>query len=540
MSDSALLLENKRLLGKLRKREERLDEQAAAIADRDAKIEELASNLRVLEGHLKRLLAGRAGRTLFAEGQGDLFPEEAAAAEEIPEHAGEAPDGETAQDVIKRRHRPKSPARKTDTSSLPIEERTHELAPEDRVCPDTGLPLVPVGKKVTEEIEHQRSRLFVVRHTQIIYGLGPEHAIERQAKPRTAPLPPRPLDGSLASANLLAWILVQKYAHHLPLYRQESIFERDGLRLPRQTLCDWVLGAADLLRPIADSLMRKVRSGEIMQLDDTPIICQGGKGQGKFQAYLWTFINPEVDGVVYPVTPGRARHLFKDELNDIAGDKVGDGYSGNKAAARKAPGKIVVAGCLAHTTRKFRDALKEAPGSAQLFRKDIKKLYLIEDEANDAKLNPAARLALRKERSEPILTALFERGERVSEQYSDAGKMAEALGYLRNQRDELSRFLEDGRLPLDNNACERSIRPIAIGRRNWLFAGSVRGGEAAATIYTMIECCRLAGIDMVSYLADVLVRVAMHPAERMDELWPSRWAAAGVVELISSKSPQVL
>jgi len=318
---------------------------------------------------------------------------------------------------------------------------------------------------------------------------------------------------------------VQKYANHLPLYRQEQIFARDGLRLPRQTLCDWTLGGAEVLRPIAEFLMAKIRAGPVMQLDDTPVMCQGGRGEKNFQAYLWTFVNPEVGGVAYRFTSGRASDLLAMELSDFEGTLVGDGYGGNRAAARKVAGTIVLAGCWAHTTRKFRDAMSEAPGMAQLFRDDIKRLYAVEHEADEAELVPEARVALRREKSRSILAALFARARRLRDEYSDAGDMAKAIGYIINQRKPLRRFLEDARIPLDNNACERAIRPIAIGRRNWLFAGSLRGGRAAAVVYTLIQCCRAANVDMVSYLADVLVRVATHPASKVDELLPENWAA---------------
>lgn len=536
MSSNALLLENNELRAQLAKRDAKLVDRDAELVDREAKIEQLSHDLQALVAHLNRLLAGRGGAHLIASGQGVLFPsesapEEEALEEETSEHANEAPDGETAEDKVKRSHRPKKPARKVDTSALTVEERLHELPEHERICPDTGLRLVPVGEKVFDEIEYDRAQLRLVRHTQVIYGLAPEDAADRQVKPVTAPMPPRAIEGCAASANLLAQILVQKYGQHLPLYRQESIFERDGLRLPRQTMCDWVLSAADVLRPIADCIMDGARSGEVMQLDDTPVICQGGKGHGKFQAYLWTFVNPELDGVAYRFTTGRASDLIKDEIGTFAGYLVGDGYSGNKAAARKVvearkgEGEIIIAGCWAHTTRKFRDALEEAPGTAQLFRDDIKRLYAIEQEATEAELDPKARCALRQEQSRPIIASLLRRARRIREQYSDAGLMAKALGYLLNQRKPLRRFLEDGRVPIDNNRCERSIRPIAIGRRNWLFAGSVRGGQAAATIYTLIECCRLAKVDMATYLADVLVRVATHPASEVAGLVPARWAA---------------
>src|SRR5690606_10989075 len=233
----------------------------------------------------------------------------------------------------------------------------------------------------------------------------------------------------------------------------------------------------------------------------------------------------EVGGVVYRFTSGRAADLLATELSGFAGTLVGDGYGGNRAAADKVPGTIALAGCWAHTTRKFRDAACEAPGTARLFRDDIKRLYEVEREADEAEFDPEQRTELRRQKSRSILATIFARARRLRDDYSDAGKMAKAIGYLLNQRKPLRRFLEDGRIPLDNNACERAIRPIAIGRRNWLFAGSLRRSHAAAVVYTLFECCRIAQIDMVSYLADVLVRVATHPARRVDELLPDRWTA---------------
>lgn len=524
MKPRELKVENERL-------KKQLAERDAAILDRDAKIEKLAHDLAVLEAYVKRQLAGRRGGHLVPEGQGLLFPgalgtdEHDAAAGAPEEDQGDADDDECDQEPEPRRPKASGEKRKIDTSGLPCEERIHELPEEERVCPETGQALVPVGEKVFEELDYTRAQLTVIRHRQVVYGLPAEQAGERQATPVVAPMPPRPLEGCAASATLLAWLLVQKYGNHLPLYRQEAIFARDGLRLPRQTLCDWTLGAAEALQPIASCMMAKIRAGPVMQLDDTPVMCQGGRGESHFQAYLWTFVNPEVGGVAYRFTSGRGSDLLAAELADFEGTLVGDGYDGNRAAAEKVPGDITLAGCWAHTIRKFRDARSEAPGTAQLFCDEIKRLYEVEREADEAELGPEGRAALRQEKSRSILATILGHARRLRDQYSDAGDMAKAIGYLINQRKPLRRFLEDGRVPLDNNACEQAIRPIAIGRRNWLFAGSMRGGWAAAAIYTLIQCCRLANVDMVSYLADVLVRVATHPASRIHELLPQNWAA---------------
>ena len=349
-------------------------------------------------------------------------------AAETPED--EADEGEDDDGRGKRPKRSKCRTKKIDTSALPREDRVHELPEGERICSETGQALVPIGEKIFEEIHFERAKLSIILHRQVVYGLAPDQAENRQAKPVTAPMPPRPLEDCAASAALLAWILVQKYGNHLPLYRQEQIFARDGLRLPRQTLCDWVQGAANALQPIADRLMAKIRAGPVMQLDDTPVMCQGGRGEKNFQAYLWTFVNPHVEGVAYRFTPGRSSDLIAEELGDFEGFLGGDGYSGNKAAAKKVAGGIVMFGCWAHSTRKFKDALCEVPGTAQLFRVDIKRLYEVEDEANEAELDPEARLALRQQKSRQILAAILRRARRLRDQYSDAGKMAGALGYL--------------------------------------------------------------------------------------------------------------
>ena len=189
------------------------------------------------------------------------------------------------------------------------------------------------------------------------------------------------------------------------------------------------------------------------QLDDTPVKCQSGKGKQHFQAYLWSFVNPQVKGVAYRFTPGRGSDLIAEQIEGIEGYLVGDGYSGNQAAARKVSGEITMTGCWAHTTRKFREAQSEAPATAQLFRDDIKRLYEIEAEAEAAGLDRQARCELRRQKSRAILAELFARGRRLRDEYSDAGLMAKAIGYMLNQRKPLRRFLQEGLVPIDNNAC---------------------------------------------------------------------------------------
>jgi len=493
----------------------------AQLADRDAETAALKRDVATLTEHVKRLLEASRRRPSGHPGQGELFPDDEVDVEPDVSQLEAAEDGEIESPKEPRKKRKTS---KADTSRLPRKEVRHELTEEERIDPTTGLLLVPVDEKVFDELDYQRAQITLIRHVQVIYGLPPDEARDRKVAPVTAPMPPRPLEGCAASANLLAWLIAQKYANHLPLYRQEQIFARDGLRVSRQTMCDWVLGAAGALRPIVDCLFSKIRAGPVMQLDDTPVQCQGGRGAKNFQAYVWVFTNPEVQGVVYRFTEGRASDLIAEQLGDFDGWLVGDGYSGHGAAVKKVEGHIKLGGCWAHTNRKFRDAKAAAPGTVKLFRDGIKKLYEVEREADEAELDPQARLALRLERSKPIVLDLYLKARRLKNAHADSEDIAKAINYLHRQHRELSRFLQDGRIPIDNNACERAIRPIAVGRRNWLFTGSPKGGRAAAILYTLIDGCRLAGIDLVSYLADVLVRVATHPASQIEDLLPDRWS----------------
>lgn len=529
MTPILLQLENEQMRQQLGARDIEIAESRAAVADRDIQIAKLAADVSRLQELLKKLLAQRGGGHRVPEGQGLLFADALDPVEPVaPATPVDAEPDDGGNDLAKttpapKKGTPRKPG-KIDTAGLPTEDRLHDVPEAQRIDPKTGKPLVKVGEKVTEELDYVRAQLRVIRNVQPIYGLPPEEQKDRKIAPVKADLPPRAIERCSASPRLLAWLLVQKFANHLPLHRQESIFGRDGMRIPKQTLCDWTLASGEALQPIVDRLLQIVCSGVVLQLDDTPVMCQAGRGEPHFRAYLWTFVNPQVNAVVYRFTAGRASQLIADEMKGFNGTLVGDGYSGNAAAADKVNVDIPIGGCWAHVTRKFREAQEEAPGTAKLFGGDIRQLYEVEREADEATLDPEGRVRLRREKSWPILAVLISRIRRLRSQFSDAGKMAKAMKYVRNQWKELRQFLREGLVPIDNNAVERAIRPIAIGRKNWLFAGSMRGGRAAATIYTLVESCKRANVDVLAYLADVLVRVATHPASRIDELLPMNWA----------------
>lgn len=531
MSSETLSLPNEieRLNARITERTAKVEALYKANSELRAQNEELRKQVTLLTREMKRLLQTRSGGHMLDQGQGNLFggdlPVPVAEVDVTPPHANEAPDGETPTDSIKKRHKPKRCSRKIDASALPRTQLVHELPESERFCPTTGVALVPVGEKIFEELDYTPAKLSVVEHHRVTYGPAPEVAADRQIDSIVTPLPPRALGDCTASAGLLAQVLVQKFEYHLPLYRQEEIFQQAGLNIPRSTLCDWVMRCASELEPIADELMRQIGQGPVMGLDDTRLKCRGEKGTGYFQAYLWTFVNPDVPGVAFRFTKGRSAEDLKVHLIDVSALYfIGDAYAGNSAAAREAGLVVIHGGCWAHVLRGFRDSEKEGGRLAALFQEDIRDLYAIEDEANELGLDYDARLALRRSRARPILARIFRRTLAWKELFSTSGKMGGAIKYLRNCRKALKCFLLDGRIPLDNNSCELAIRPVAIGRKNWLFAGSERGGRAAATMYTLIESCRLAGVNRCNYLRDVLVRVASTPASEIADLVPARWA----------------
>lgn len=510
------------------------DAQNEALRKRNAELEAELKQVRreftIFRDEVKRLLGHvPKSKHLVDENQLPLFdgigPADPPPVEK-PEHVDEAPDGETQDDSIRGRHKPKKRAKKTDMTQLPRKVVTHDLPEDQRVCPDTGVQLVPVGVEITEELDYVAAEMRVLEHHQVVYGPPPEVAEDRQIAPITSPGPSMPLEGCKASASLLAILLVQKYVFHLPLYRQEEAFQQTGLFIPRSTLCDWVLKSAFELAPIAGAIWGSIRAGPVLQLDDTPIKCQGGKGHGNFQAYLWSFVSPTAPGVAFRFTEGRSTDDLAPLLAGVSASVLlGDAYAANQAAAREAGIEVDYAACWAHVLRKFRDARKEAPSMVRLFRDDLRAIYAVEAEADEGKLDAEGRAELRRRKARPAIARLLARTLGWKETFSLSGKMGEAIKYLRNNRKALTTYLSNGLVPIDNNACERSIRPIAVGRRNWLFAGSVAGGEAAATIYTLIESCKAADVDPAPYLADVLGRVATHPASRVHELTPAEWRA---------------
>lgn len=274
------------------------------------------------------------------------------------------------------------------------------------------------------------------------------------------------------------------------------------------------------LQPVARGIEQAIRAGPVLQIDDTPIKVKRAGPNGERlklrQSYLWALCSPTVTGLAFRYTRGRgtedvASILRSDDSGQGPQVLVGDGYSANQAGARKAGLEVEFAGCWAHLLRKFRDALPEAPKSMGLFMQDISKLYTVEAQARAEGLDPEGRLELRRRESLPVAAQLLRLTSGWREHYSLGGAVSKAMTYARNQRHELLAFLRDGRVPIDNNACERGIRPVAIGRKNWQFAGSEDGARAAATVYTLVESARASKVDPLAYIEALLRKLGLEP-----------------------------
>lgn len=529
---TTLARQNEELKRELARRDEELAHQTAKLAELEDLAKRLGRDNALLKDKLYRLMSRRYGPKgdRFPEGQLELFEElfGEEQREEPDRQALEAPDTELPDEPEpKKARRQKNRAREVDFRSLPRERRMHELSEEQRICPVTGKLLVPVGTKTFEELCYQPAKLFVVEHELVEYGLSEEERAERTAPSVVAPMPLRPITKGLPSAGLLARILVAKYVEHLPLHRQETIFAREGLLIPRQSLCEWVMRSIEILLPIVLALKRRLLAGAMLQCDDTKVLCQENSVRGgRSWAFLWAWVGEDPEEVVYDFSMGRDHGVVEAWIgNEWSGYLVGDGYAGFGTVCRKrdAEHPIVEVGCWAHARRKVREAATNAPEDAIEVAGWIRELYRIEKEAREAELDADALRELRRRKGLPVLWKMRSLVRVLVPKYGEDEAMGKALRYIENQWRTLRQYVKDGRLPIDNNACERAIRPVAVGRRNWLFAGSPRGGKMGAAIYSIVETCKRAGVNPFEYLEDVLVRVHVTPEERMDDLVPRRW-----------------
>jgi transposase len=411
------------------------------------------------------------------------------------------------------------PKRKPLPSHLPRHET--RLSTGD-ACGECGGALKSLGEDVTEELEYVPGRFIVNRIVR------PRLACTCCETFHQAALPSRPIERGRPGPGLIAHVLVNKYADHSPLYRQSRIFEREGVDLDRSTLADWVGKSTTLLEPLAEAVARHVLKGQALFADDTPVkLLAPGSGKTK-TARLWAYVRDErpwageaPPAAWYQFSPDRKGVRPNTHLANYTGFMHADGYPGFNELYRT--GKVSEVACMAHIRRKFVD-IHKAQGSAiaEEAIKRIAKLYGVEKDVRGQP--PDVRVKARQSRSKPIFedleTWLHAQLPRISGKSSLAG----AIRYALTRMKKLRPWLDHGFLELDNNAAERSMRPIALGRKNYLFMGSEGGGKSAAITYTLIETAKLNGVDPQAWLTDTLARIADHKINRIDELLPWRYA----------------
>jgi transposase len=404
---------------------------------------------------------------------------------------------------------------------LPRETIVH--APTSCTCPDCGAAMRKLGEDISEMLDFVPGYFKVLRHVR------PKLSCGRCARVIQVSAPSRPIERGIAAPGLLAQVLAAKYADHCPLYRQQAIYQRAGVALDRATLADWVGVAARLLEPLVDVLGRYVLAAEKVHADDTPVpVLDPGRGRTK-TGRLWTYVRDDrpaasrdPPAVWYRYSPDRKGDHPQAHLKRFRGILQADAYSGYAPLYEAAA--IVEAACWAHARRKFYELYMtdRSPLAAEAIRR-IGELYVIEREIRGRL--PSQRAFVRQQRAAPLLQALKEWLTATLRLVSAKSELAGAIKYALVRWVALTRYRDDGRIEIDNNTAERAIRPLVLGRRNYLFAGSDAGGERAASIYTLIATARLNDIDPYWYLRQVLERIAEHPINRIDELLPWNLAA---------------
>jgi transposase len=422
---------------------------------------------------------------------------------------------------VKQQRSRKHPGRQELPAALPRVERVIACTPEQCTCKTCGQATVVIGHDVSEQLDVEPAKYFVVVTKR-----------EKRACKRceeggvvAAPAPARIIEKSLVSDRVVIDTVIAKYSDHLPLYRQSVILERDaGVEITRATLDGWVMRVGELLIPIVDVMRRELLGGTYIQADETPVDVQLHDGRGQnHQAYLWQYGRPG-GGVVFEFRMGRGREGPKEFLGQFEGILQTDGYVVYDHVGGP---KLVHAGCWAHSRRKFFDAAKLNPSDAVATRivKLIDDLFGIDAVAREEKLDHAARHVLRLERAQPLVEIIHEEVKAARDASLPSSALGKAANYTLSLWKKLTRFLEHPELELSNNLAENSMRPVALGRKNWIHVGSQQAGPKVAAILSIVEICRRMKIPIRDYLAAVLPGIGDVSIQRLAAFTPAAWAA---------------
>ena len=510
--------ELRRLEAELESHRKTLSEQADELRSRSERIE----HLKLLVDKLRHVLFGaRSEKIVVKLEQLEL---------ELEEEETAYAELEAAAERLSSAQEPKTrPQRKPLPEHLSREVITH--APHRDCCPGCGGHLRQFGEDVSEQLEYIPDSFKVIRHVRPKFSCtGCDRVVE-------APAPSRPIERGLAGPGLLAHVIVSKFSDHLPLYRQSEIYARQGVEISRSTLAGWVGGASDLLGPLVDAIQKHVLAGRKLHADDTPIpVLAPGNGKTK-TGRLWTYVrddrpagDPTAPAVWFAYSADRKGEHPRQHLKTFKGALQADAYAGFHHLYGE---HIYEAACWAHARRKFHEihVVHASPTTTEALAR-IGALYAIEDEIRG---KPAdLRLSIRQTRAKPLLEELRTWMEKAQRSLSSKSETAGAIRYALSRWRALTRYTDDGMLEIDNSAAERALRAVALGRKNFLFAGSDCGGERAAAMYSLIGSAKLNGLDPELYLRTVLARIADHPVSRIQDLLP--WNLAPSLQTQTSQA----
>jgi transposase len=399
-----------------------------------------------------------------------------------------------------------------------LEREIIEIEPEEneKVCGTCGSPKHRMGEEVTEKLDYVPASFRVKRYVR------PKYVCKQcQGNVSIGRLPAMAVDKGIASEGLLAHVITSKYADHLPLNRLEGILKRNGVDINVSTMCDWVGHCADLLKPLVKRMHQKILLSPKINTDDTCVSVKSKKRKGStYKGYLWVYID-DSKNVVFDFTPTRSRNGPLEFLGSYNGHVQADAYSGYDEFFRKSDSTEV--GCHAHARRKFDYAMDSDPVRSALMLALWRDLYAVEKKAKERRYSDSQLLKARQNESRPVLDKIKANLTEWKDHVLPKSPTGKAITYALNQWDALIRYVDDPILEIDNNLAERTLRMVAIGRKNWMFAGSEAGAERAAIIYSLTASCKLNDIDPFAYFRDVLEKVTTWPASKIDELLPSNW-----------------
>jgi transposase len=416
-------------------------------------------------------------------------------------------------------HTRQKPGRKPLPDHLPRVEVIHDLSEQEKLC-GCGCQMSKIGEEVSEKLDIIPAKIQVIRHIRFKYACKNCEGVEsEESAVKVAPTPPQLIPKSMATEGLVAYIIVSKFADALPFYRQEGIFERIGVEIPRSTMANWAIQAADACEPILSLMHQELLSGPVINMDETPVQVLGEEGRlNTTKSYMWAFRGGGLDEpvLIFRYNSTRSGQVPKDYLHTYTGYIQTDGYSGYDDLGRQ-PG-IIHVGCWTHARRMFVDVLdalpaqdrkKKAGNATTTALSYIGKLYAIETRAREGKLTPEQIYQLRQEKAKPILEELKAWLTQLYPQTPPKGLLGKAVAYCLNQWDKLERYINDGRLRIDNNLIENAIRPFVLGRKNWLFSGNPRGAKASAALYSLIETAKANGLEPYRYLRFLFERLPL-------------------------------